>query len=209
MTMMKPDSRTEAETEARRLIRARALTRDQDDEAVARLEGDRPWMTVARGWRTRRELGSRVLLIWSVALEDTDGMAIESRLVAVAVTLNIEQSRRLSRQALEHLIRRVEPQIHAELDRTTAGWQCTAEACVKTFASARTARRRAILQHVADGGAREYQPGLFDRRAERARSLTAVESAEADGTAARQLAASCLLGTFARRPAQLLLVLVP
>jgi hypothetical protein len=209
MTMVMPDLRSEAEAEASRLTRARTLTQAGDDDAVARQEGDRAWMAIARGWKMRQALGSRVVLVWRVALEDAAGAAVESRLIAIGVDLPGAGRRRVTRERLEHVVRGCEPRIRAEIARATTGWQRDANQTARSFIAARTARRRAIAERLATAPAPEFQPGLFDRRAERARDRSARQDTEAEASAAEQLQASLSIGTMAMRPAQLLLALAP
>jgi hypothetical protein len=208
MTMVKPDLHSEAGAEARRLAWARALTSERDEEALGQLEGDRPWVVSARGWRTRRALGSRVVLIYRIAFEDASGATAEARLIAIAIDLTDARQRHLNYRTIEQLVRQVEPRIQSEIAVATADWRRSVEQSVRSFASARLARRRAIAAQAANVQRREYQPGLFDRRAERARDQTSEESASAGAAAAHQLDATSL-GAIAQRPPQLLLVLTP
>lgn len=209
MTMVKPDLRTEAQDEARRLARARALTSERDEDALGQLEGDRRWAARARGWRTRRALGARVTLIYRIAFEDAAGATVESRLVGIAIDLAGARRRCLRRRAIEQLLRQVEPRIQSEIAVATAGWRLVAEESARSFALTRTARRRAIVAQAANDRHREYQPGLFDRRAEREREQATDESARFDAAAAHQLAATNFSGAITQRPPQLLLVLTP
>jgi hypothetical protein len=211
MTMVMTDLRVEAEAEVRRLTTARALTNDGDDGAVAWLEGDRPWMAAARGRRTRQALGSRVVLIWRVGCEDSAGATIESPLIAVSIGLTHVRRAWLSRRPIEALIRHLEPRIRREIDGAIALWQQTAEETVRSFAAARSARTRAVVEQLANRRTREFQPGLFDRRAEReqARDERARESDRVEASAAERAAALSSCGAIARRPPQLLLVLTP
>ena len=210
MTMVKLDLRTEAQDEARHLARARALTSERDEDALGQLEGDRPWAARARGWRTRRALGgARVTLIYRIAFEDAAGATVESRLIGIAIDLADARRRCLRRRAIEQLLRQIEPRIQSELAVATAGWRHLAEETVRSFTSTRTARRRAIVAQAANDRQREYQPGLFDRRAERAREQATDESARFDAAAAHQLAATNFSGAITQRPPQLLLVLTP
>ena len=209
MTMVKPDLRTEAQDEARRLARARALTSERGEDTLGQLEGDRPWAARARGWRTRRALGARVTLIYRIAFEDAAGATVESRLIGIAIDLADGRRRFLRRPAIDQLLRQVEPRVQSELTVATAGWRRLAEESARSFTSTRTARRRAIVAQAANDRQREYQPGLFDRRAERERGQATDESARFDAAAAHQLAATNFSGAITQRPPQLLLVLTP
>ena len=209
MAMVRPDLKSEAAAEATRLARARELTHDGDDDAVARLEGDRAWAAHARGWRTRKALGSRLVLLWRVALEDMAGTTVESRLVAVAVNLPGEGLKCVSRKRLEAMVRHLEPAIRTELAQVTAAWQQDADEAVRSFLAAQTTRRHAIAARIAATPAREFQPGLFDRRAERERERTTRRDGENEANATDELLGSNSIAAMSLRPAQLLLVLAP
>jgi hypothetical protein len=211
MTMVMPQLRVEAEAEVGRLTAARALTNDGDDVAVGRLEGDRPWMAVARGWRTRQALGARIVLLLRVGFEDATGVTIESRLIAVTIDLTQVGRASLSRRSIEALIPHLQPRIRGQVDDAIAPWQRAAEATVRSFAAAHSARTLAIVEPLANTRTREFQPGLFDRRAERGRARDALarESDRVEATAAEPAAASRSCGAITRRPPQLLLVLTP
>jgi len=209
MAMVMPDLKSEAAAEATRLARARELTQDGDDDTVARLEGDPAWVAHARGWRARKALGSRLVLLWRVALEDMAGTTVESRLVAVALNLPGEGLRCVSRKRLEVMVRHLEPAIRAELAPVTAAWQQDADGAVRSFLAARTSRCHAIAARIAETPVREFQPGLFDRRAERERERTARRDGEARAIATDERLGSNSIAAISLRPAQLLLVLAP
>ena len=208
MTMVKADLRAEAGAEARRLAWARAFTSERDEEALGHLEGDRPWAVSARGWRTRGALGSRVALIYRVAFEDASGATVEARLIAIAIDLTAARQRRLTYRTIEQLVRQLEPRLQSEIAVASADWRREVEERLLSCASARIARGSAIAAQGANVQRREYQPGLFDRRAERARDRASEESGRADAAAAHQLAEASL-PAIAQRPPQLLLVLTP
>ena len=209
MTLVKPETRAEADDEARRLAWARALISERDQDTLGTLEGDRPWVARAHRWQTRRALGARVALIYRIAFEDAAGATVESRLIGIAIDLADARRRGLSRRTIEQLLRQVEPRIQSAITVATAGWRCSAEDGVRSFTSTRTARRRAIAARAASDHRREYQPGLFDRRVERAREHAADESVDSDSAGARQLAETSVSGAITQRPPQLLLVLTP
>jgi hypothetical protein len=185
------------------------LTVAGDEETLGQLEGDRPWSARARGWKTRCALGSRIALIYRIAFEDASGATIESRPIGIAIGLADARRRCLKRRAIEQLIRQLEPHIHAEVAVATAGWRRSVEAGAREFASVRGARQRAIVAQTATNRQHEYQPGLFDRRAELARGHATEESARIDEAAAHQLTVTRLADAITQRPPQLLLVLAP
>ncbi len=200
MAMATVDLREAAAAEAARVMRARAIRRDGDDRALTRLESDGTWITRARRAKTRRVLGRRALLVWRVTAEDAGGRTLESLLVAVAVQLADRRSD-LSIPQLELVI---QPCVEAAACR----WHESAARIAHAFASARIARESAIAGDGA-GNDRAYQPGLFDSRAERERAAAASTLAGADLEAANRLASIERRSTVRRRPARLLLVLLP
>jgi hypothetical protein len=154
-------------------------------------------------------LGSRVALVWRMAFEDAAGATVESRLISVVVDLAGVGHRCVGRKRLEEMVCDLEPMIRAEIASASAGWQRDADQAVRSFIAARTARRRAIAERIANRPAREFQPGLFERRAERARERVAQDDREAESDATGRLHALRSIGAIALRPAQLLLVLAP
>ena len=223
MTTMLVDLRAEAAAEVRRLTSARAFARDGDEGAVAQLEGDGAWITRARRPALRRFLGRRLMLIWRVTYEDACGGRVESRLIPVVIDLSaapgpwndgaraFQASVGTARKAswLTTLLREVDSEVRARIDADGREWQETVERVVRSFTTARILRERAIAVWLARTDGKAFQPGLFDRRAERAQRLQAAAHAESDRITADRLAASERFAAAARRPARLLLVLVP
>jgi hypothetical protein len=167
MTLLTIDLRVEAAAEARRLAAARALARSGDpgdDAALAHLEADAAWIMTARAPALRRALGGRALLLWRVACEDAQGRIVDSRLVAVAVALSGGAPLR-RRAHVEALLDAVERDAVAAVDRCSDDWRLEVERGARAFAATRAARERAL----GAGAPRVdlFQPGLFDRRANR------------------------------------------
>ena len=223
MTTMLVDLGAEAAAEVRRLTSARAFARDGDEGAVAQLEGDGAWITRARRPALRRFLGRRLMLIWRVTYEDACGGRVESRLIPVVIDLSaapgpwndgaraFQASVGTARKAswLTTLLREVDSEVRARIDADGREWQETVERVVRSFTTARILRERAMAVWLARTDGKAFQPGLFDRRAERAQRLQAAAHAESDRITADRLATSERFAAAARRPAQLLLVLVP
>src|SRR5206468_12935254 len=94
--------------------------------------------------------------------------------------------------------------------RVIAHWPTLALRSVPAILSTRLARQRAIqaLSGMPRGVA-DVQPGLFDRRAERARLAAAAAHADADAHRRRRLAALELGSAVSTSPPRLLLVLLP
>jgi len=202
--------RAEAAAEVHRLATARALAVAGDERALAGVEGDGPWIAVARGNSIRRALGRRLLLVWRTAFEDAGGAIVESRLVPVAVDVSRVPRGRQRRGWIEAVLSELEPQVRARIDAATGDWRQSVGSVVGGFTSTRIARERAIAAAAASSAAQGvFQPGLFDRRAERARTQNAVAAADAQSAAAVRVEAFARSNALSPRPADLLLVFVP
>ena len=95
------------------------------------------------------------------------------------------------------------------LDPLLSEWRQQTIAACSAFWTTRLAREDAILRELDDGAESLFQPGLFDRRSERAKDLAARGSASlreelANRLARVQLASACRIGSA--RP---ILVLLP
>jgi hypothetical protein len=200
------DVRETAAIEAARVVAARALTTTDDDDAIARLESDRPWLAYRRGRRARRILSRRLVLLWRVALQDAAGSTVASQLVPVVCELSGAGMTRRKR-SIEQIVHAIEPRIHAVLADATAGWRQAAERTLAAFALARAERLRAIVEHSRNTSAPEWQPGLFDRRAERTRTRSAMHGTAAAVDAGERLRVSLRSASLSLRPPRLLLVL--
>jgi hypothetical protein len=202
------DLRAEAIVEARRLAGTRAMTVDGDAGVLMHAETEGPWIAVARRRRIRQALGWRLLLVWRVTVEDAGGASVESRLVAVTLELSHAVRGPLSRQRIEAIVRAGEPQSRAQIEADGRDWREAVDALLGSFTSMRTARERAIAVAVtADGNA--FQPGLFDRRAERAQEHATAAAARIGSAAAHRLEAIARSTPIGPAAARLLLVLVP
>ena len=200
MPMVMVDLRAAAEGEGVRVMRARTVRRDGDDGALARLEAGGTWIARAARTQTRRVLGSRALLVWRVAHEDAGSRSVESTLVAIAVQLACGR-RDVSAHGLELASR-------PHVDAAARGWHESAAQTAHAFGATRIARESAMARASGAGG-RAYQPGLFDRRAERRRLDEASASAATEQAAAHRLASLERRTAIRLRPAELLLVLLP
>jgi hypothetical protein len=209
MTTMLVDLRAEAAAEVQRLVSARAVARKGDEDAIAQLEADGPWVTRARRPTLRRFLGRRLMLIWRVAYEDACGGRAESRLVPVVIELSAAPGTPRSPSWVNARLREVDADVRARIDADGREWQETVERVVRSFTSMRILRERGIAVWLAQTDRTAFQPGLFDRRAERAQRVHAAATAESDRITADRLATSERFAAVARRPAQLLLVLAP
>jgi hypothetical protein len=209
MRMEMVDLRAEAAAEVRRLASARTYAVDGDEAALADVEADATWIAIARRNGIRRVLGSRLLLVWRVAFEDPGGAIVESHLVSTIVELSHVECGHRRRERTAAIVRELEPRVRPQIETAAADWQKAVDCVVGSFTAARTARARALASKTGAPGAAAFQPGLFDRRAERARAQIAASAAGAESTAVARLTALARSNAISPRTSDLLLVLVP
>jgi hypothetical protein len=207
MTMTTVDVRAEAIAEAIRLKRARALMRDADEESIVRLEADGTWIARSKRPRLRRALSGRMCLVWRVAFEESSGRVVESTLVPVLVDLR-RSIRRRSLAWLQSFLQQTEDLVRARVEDQCEAWGNEVTRLASAHSSMRLKRERDIAVRAA-GDRQRLQPGLFDRRANRAQEARASASAEAERNAASRLQAILDTTQIAPQPARLLLVLLP
>jgi superfamily II DNA or RNA helicase len=199
---------SEAVSEARRLAAARALTRDDDDAARLLVDSDGPWIVRARRSAVREALRHRIVLFWAMNDEDACGRLVESTCIPTVVTLARLPATR-DRVWIEEILRQVDGDVRRLLDESNATRCVAVERIAQAFASARLTRERAIAAHRATAIAGAFQPGLFDRRAERSRFAVIAERQLADRDRSSRIE-RLELSAIARPAApRLLLVLVP
>lgn len=154
-----------------------------------------PCRTGARKWRTRARLGSRALTLWRVAIVDGCGRMAGSKVVPMMHS--------------GELLRTDADRVRELVEQATTAWREEALQFHHAFNSTRLDRERAIAAALVSLQPSIFQPGLFDRRAERA--WLAIAAAERDGA----LDAAARIATLERAaaadvvPALLLLALVP
>jgi len=210
MTIETIDLRLEAAAESGRLTAARALVRGGDAPALRSLDGGAPWILIARRSRVRRALRGRVCTVWRVALEDTSGRTVESRLVAVLLDAqpHASQPRRSWIRALLHLLQDSGSSARWSVEAACADWAAAAAHVTHAFIGARARREH----DIAAGPSRPAplrQDGLFDRSAERARDSCAAAIGKAEESAEERREAIVNASLIAIGLPQLLLVLVP
>jgi len=207
----------EARTEAARLAANRQLSVETDDRVLESLEAAGTWIATARVRSTRVWLRRRVLAILRVEHEDGQGRVSHWMLVPLAVTVPHLQ-RRLGQAAVRRILRAIAAQLQAAAS-TAAGLEGDAAAAVaRTLADVRVTRERAIAQLLlqgplnrkAPGGPRsDLQPGLFDRRAERADLIDRAAIHDASADQAGRIAAFERAAVITARTPRLVLVLLP
>jgi len=202
------DLRAAAVEEAARVAAARAIRRGGDEAAREWLSGRRPWIARARAGRRRAALSGRLVSIWQIAAEDSSGSVAAAAIVAVKVEIAARadgRSRKTIANDLVSCIQRRPPKPLEDLLREETDRIVTA---ARAFANARLIRARAVAacaSRHADAG--RFQPGLFDRRAERARRHALAAGAEEESAVnARVAAAAAAADVTSARPALLLVL---
>jgi hypothetical protein len=118
-----------------------------------------------------------VLVVLRLACEDRTGWPFAARIVPLLVQLR-ETSGRRSPEVLNRMIGALEPQLIAASAAATEGWLTEARRVMEAFWRQRVQREQSIVRLLGAGCDRELQPGLFDRRAERAQSSREQEIIE-------------------------------
>ena len=209
MTMTLVDLRTDAAAEAARLAMVRALTRRGDELARARCESEGPWVMVTRRSDLRRRLRERALLIWRVSCEDGDGRRVDSRIVGVWIPARMVSARPRGHLRVVSFLADVDALVRDTLDAVTREWRREATEAIHAFVATRVSRERAIADASQSISANAFQPGLFDRRAERGHIGHEAAAADTAQRATDRLAALERTATLASCAAELLLVLLP
>jgi superfamily II DNA or RNA helicase len=204
-----PDFRAAAIYEATRLEQARAI--------VSRIGRD-PEFPVVSSWthaplvvRSSRAgfqaiLATKSLLVWRLSWDDGAGRAMESHLLAVVVE-------GVPRPATPFAARRRVQELAEHLAPTIEGlsvkWREASAAAIRAFVDARLARERAILLQIGDTPDERFQPGLFDRRADRLHRLLRDEAADLTRRLSARLAFVERMSAAHARPPSLLLAVLP
>jgi superfamily II DNA or RNA helicase len=154
----------QAQDEHRRLLLARRIA-GMGHSPVDWHESDtqRTLVVFSKRQAVRSQIGSRSLVLLRSCLCDNTG-----RVAATHVTPVLIRAARVSLDMLARLDVRDEAML---ADRRYAGWLALSIAAHEAFWTARLRRERAIALALRQDEPREIQPGLFDRRADRARLL--------------------------------------
>jgi superfamily II DNA or RNA helicase len=182
-----PDLCAAAIAEAQRVRVARLFTRQRDEAALAALDGDGPWIITAAGRRRLRSpLGSKALTIWRVALHNEAGRVLASRLAGMTID-GIARVR--TQRDVKRIVHDLGERLAGDADASSREWRASAAAAIHVLMAARLARERAIAKAVDRAGLAPFQPGLFDKRAEREHDAWIDVRIEAQREAAVRIAA--------------------
>jgi superfamily II DNA or RNA helicase len=221
-----PDLDSEARREADRLASVRTLTSGAitlDEHQVAERGvlamsarapfGIEPYLSGPLIWRTRRAvlraaLGRNALLIWRVRCEDGSGRIVDTTLVPARVAIDSSASLRTCK-AIERWLTGVEESTRSVVLSATAEWRGLVHERRAALLAARRAREEAIRAVAAQHGGLMFQPGLFDRRAERRRLIAAAALHSEEAEHRHRLDALERAETVGASEAELVLVVVP
>lgn len=195
--MLRVDLRVEAAAEADRLTQARVLA-----SGTGPFLPDGTLIGFTRRNAVRRQLGRRVLLVWRLADEDAGGRLVESTLVAATIEPSggwIDARRADWSNAY----------LLDAIDARCRAWRESVRLTVRQFTSTRVARERAIAAAHIRAATVTFEPGLFDRRADRAQAAHARVAVAFSEEVAARLKRVEAAGALSARSPELLLVLVP
>jgi hypothetical protein len=204
-----PDFRAVAICEAARLQQARAIV------SRSRREPESPFVSswthaplLVRSARAGLQeiLAAKSLLVWRLSWDDEAGRAIESHLMAVVIE---GVPRPATPSAARHRVQEMADHLAPTIEILGAKWREASAAAIRAFVDARLARERAILLQIGDTPAERFQPGLFDRRADRLQRLVRQEAADLTRQLSARLAFVERMSTAHARPPSLLLAVVP
>jgi superfamily II DNA or RNA helicase len=196
VTPWTPPLADHAVTEARRARSARLLSKARDEPALARCDLG-PCLAAARLKTTRARLGSRTLMIWQATAEDGCGRRIGSTVVGITADAWNADGLPAVRHYVEQVVR---------------PWREAVTDLHRAFTDSRLARERAIGPERLDDGLGStdlLQPGLFDRRAERARLALRTASRVAAEDWSQRIRSIEGARSVLFPPAHLVLVLTP
>jgi hypothetical protein len=150
-----------------------------------------------------RAIGNRALVLVQTVCEDACGRRVAAHLTGITVPLRTAPA---DVESYETLVHGLPLEI---LDPSLREWEARTLSVHHDFWLRRLTRDRTITRQLVHGKTDLFQPGLFDRRADRAHGAIAADQRDlrADLRASVRVAESAVNVTIRR--AQLVLVLVP
>ncbi len=197
MAPMMPNLRMDARTEAARIAEARALVTTGDADALTQLESGGAWVHRSRRNGLRRALAGRALFVWRITIEDGNGRLVASH--AMAALVAVDRRRMRVRDVAAEILICIQPRVRRRILET--------EEAARLSGSVLLTRARSTSPPRATPPA--FQPGLFDRRAERTRgeaAATADDEVRDDGERLAAIEQAMKIGDAVPR---LLFVVVP
>ena len=201
------DLGSDARQEASRLAGARLLWCQAAENALAALETTGPWIAMTRLRTTRLRLRQRIVAIVRVEHEDGRGRLVDSTLVPMTFAISDRALRR--QRGLNAILDVAATILLSRAAETTQERRREIARLAAEFTSTYLARERRIAEATLVDAGNLIQPGLFDRRAERARAIARAAIDEAVNDIDGRIDIGDPGGIVSQRPARLLLVLVP
>jgi superfamily II DNA or RNA helicase len=204
--LLRPRLADAALAERARLAHVRLLTRHDRALPDEGLDAG-VWLTFARKPAVRVRLACRVLFVVKQSVADGHGREIACRLSGWMVRLAGDVARHeLMRTLAPALLRWLEEEGAPQTPSASGNDGLDAH---RRFWMTRLRRERAIAMSLSSGAGDRYQPGLFDRRADRERLEARSESQRVASDAARLLGAAERAASIEVMPPRPLLVLLP
>jgi superfamily II DNA or RNA helicase len=186
-----PSLAADGVAEAKRNASARVYSAPGDERALARAETLGPLTTRARRWETRARLAGRVCFVWRLVAESPSGRHVGSSILASVADAWTPDTERRAGEAVA---------IAAQ------SWQRAIASGHQQVLKRRLAREEGTNTPPLRAA---FQPGLFERRAERSRMAAAVSDRTAEQDRAERITAIKRALPLSFPPPQLLLVLMP
>jgi len=157
----------EAVVEHARLVRGRAFLARNDQVPFVVPAADQA-VAIARRRQVRTAFGSHLLVIVRSRFEDAVGRTVASHLTALTIGVSPRILRHTLAEAITAALRDLSPAAMVALDPSYAAWNADSKHHHCSYWEARLAREHAIARARSTLVLPGFQPGLFDRRAERA-----------------------------------------
>ncbi len=206
--LVSPAFHSEARVEVDRLQFARAMTRGFVPDPRRTGPVDLPGPLVVQSSRAglRAALGTKALLVWRLSWENQAGAAVESTIVAVSIA---GVPKATSRADVRCTIRELAGAVASAIESLGSTWRDKALEATRALVATRLARERAILASMPGVLDNRFQPGLFDRRAERRRHLLREQGAELTRQIADRIALVERTAAISSGPPALRLAVLP
>ncbi len=206
--LVSPEFHSEARVEVDRLQHARAMTRRLVAEHRRAGPVDPPGPLVVQSSRAglRAALGTKALLVWRLSWENQAGGAVESTIVAVTIA---GVPKAASRAEVRCTVREIAGAVASAIESLGSTWRDKALEATRALVATRLARERAILASMPGALDNRFQPGLFDRRAERRRHLLREQAADLTRQIADRIALVERTAAISSGPPALLLAVLP
>ena len=157
----------EAVVEHARLVWGRAFLA-RNDQGPLVVPAAEQAVAIGRRRQVRSALGSHLLVIVRSRFEDAVGRTVASHLSALTLGVSPRILRHTLAGAITAVLRELSPAAMVALDPSYAAWNADSKHHHRSFWEARLAREHAIATARCRPVSPRFQPGLFDRRAERA-----------------------------------------